>query len=174
MSKLMHHNIEFVQLGYVSGVHGISGGVVFTLFNQNKSILKAGERVLIKPKDSNGVEFLIKEISFGNKVIVYLEGVEDRNKAETLKSQEIFYPREKFPEISEQEYYLADLIGLEIFDHSSKVRLGKVLAIYENGPQIILSMVIKGEKMELPFTKNFFPVIDTHQKRIEINLPEYI
>ncbi|MFI5389992.1 MAG: ribosome maturation factor RimM [Bacteriovoracales bacterium] len=174
MSKLMHNNNEYVQLGYISGVHGIKGGVVFTLFNPEESILKKGNKVFLKPKDSEGVEALIKEISFGNKVIVYLEGINDRDQAEKMISQEIYLPRSSFPEIDASEYYLADLVGLEIFDHQSKKRLGKILGFFENRGQVILSMVVNGEKMELPFTQNFFPVIDVVQKRIEMNVPEFI
>ena len=174
MSKLMHNNNEYVQLGYISGVHGIKGGVVLTLFNPEESILKKGDKVLLKPKDSQGVEILIEGISFGNKVIVYLEVINDRTKAEKLVSQEIYFPRSAFPEIDSAEYYLADLVGLEIFDHQSQKRLGKVLGFFENRKQVILSMVLNGEKMELPFTRNFFPVIDIAQKRIEINVPEFI
>jgi ribosomal 30S subunit maturation factor RimM len=52
--------------------------------------------------------------------------------------------------------------------------LGKILGFFENRGQVILSMVVNGEKMELPFTLNFFPVIDIAEKKIEMNLPEYI
>jgi ribosomal 30S subunit maturation factor RimM len=52
--------------------------------------------------------------------------------------------------------------------------LGKVLAFFENRHQVILSLVINGEKMDLPFIENFFPLIDLKEKRVEINLPEYI
>lgn len=174
MSKLMHNNIEYVQLGYISGVHGIKGGVVFTLFNPEESILKDGDKVLLKPKDSQGLEYVVQAISFGNKVIVYFTGINDRDKAEKLISREIYFPRSAFPEIDSSEYYLADLVGLEVFDHQSKKRLGKVLGFFENRQQVILSLVINGEKMELPFIKNFFPLIDVAEKRIEMNLPEYI
>ncbi len=174
MSNLMHNNNEFVQLGYISGVHGIKGGVVFTLFNPEESILKNGDKILLKPKDSNGMEYIIESISFGNKVIVYLDGINDRDKAEKLISHEVYFPRSAFPEIDPAEYYLADLVGLEIVDHQSKKRLGKILGFFENRGQVILSMVVNGEKMELPFTKNFFPMIDIAEKKIEMTLPEYI
>jgi len=174
MSKLMHNNIEFVQLGYISGVHGIKGGVVFTLFNPEESILKNGDKILLKAKDSKVLEYIIDTISFGNKVIVYFEGINDRDKAEKLISHEVYFPRSAFPEIDPAEYYLADLVGLEVYDHQSKKRLGKVLGFFENRKQVILSLVINGEKMELPFIKNFFPLIDVAEKRIEMNLPEYI
>lgn len=174
MSKLMHNNIEFVQLGYISGVHGIKGGVVFTLFNPQESVLREWDKILVKPKDSEGVEYIINSISFGNKVIVYFDGINDRDSAEKLISQEIYFPRSSFPEIEPSEYYLADLVGLEIFDHQSKKRLGKVLGFFENKKQVILSLVINGEKMDLPFIQNFFPVIDVPGKKIEMNLPEYI
>ena len=174
MSKLMHNNIENVQLGHISGVHGIKGGVVFTLFNSQESVLEKGHKVLLKYKESLEQEYLIKDISFGNKVIVYLEGINDRNKAEKLIGHTIYFPRNEFPEIEDSKYYLADLVGIEIFDHKSKNRLGKVLGFFENRGQVVLVMVINGEKMELPFTENFFPLIDLEEKRIEINFPEFI
>ena len=174
MSNLMHQNIEFVQLGYCSGVHGIKGGLVFTLFNSEDSVLKKGQEILLKQADKEPKIWVIADISFGNKVIVYLEGIKDRTDAEKLLPFSIYFPRESFPEIGDSEYYLTDLVGLEIFDHSTKKRLGKVLGFFENKKQVILSLTVNGEKMDLPFIKNFFPVIDLLGKRLEINLPEYI
>lgn len=174
MSNLMHQNIEFVQLGYCSGVHGIKGGLVFTLFNSEDSVLKKGHKILLKQADKEPKSWVITDISFGNKVIVYLEGIKDRTDAEKLLPFSIYFPRESFPEIDESQYYLTDLVGLEVFDHESKKRLGKVLGFFENKHQVILSLVINGEKMDLPFIENFFPIIDLKEKRVEINLPEYI
>ena len=47
-------------------------------------------------------------------VVAKFAGVDDRNAAEALRGARIFLPRSSFPAASADEYYWADLIGLNV------------------------------------------------------------
>ena len=57
--------------------------------------------------------------------VIAFEGVRDRNAAEALKGTELFVARDALPAPDEDEFYHADLIGLEARDSEGRM-LGKV------------------------------------------------
>ncbi|RLA64927.1 MAG: 16S rRNA processing protein RimM [Epsilonproteobacteria bacterium] len=170
---------KLIELGTCKKPHGIKGGLSFTLYNVEESVLKKGIEVILFPidqassVDAKGQKIAIKSISFGNKITAYLEGVADRNLVEEMIPFSIWVARKALPLLLEGEFYVEDLVGLEVFDHASGKKIGTVDSYYDNGMQIII--VVNGnKKIELPLVDNFFPVIDTDNKRIEINLPQEI
>ncbi len=170
---------KYIELGVCKIPHGVKGGFSFYLHNPEESILEKGSEVLLIPLDKKssipreGRLHQISQISFGNKVIVYLDGISDRNIVEGMIPFSIQVPRDEFPEANDGEYYLVDLIGLHVFSHSTKKDIGVLDSFYENGYQLIA--VVRGEESyELPFIDTFFPVVDLENKRIEMNVPEYV
>jgi len=170
---------DLVKLGHCKGPHGVKGAFNFNLINKEASILKKGFKVFLKPLNSNscidvnGQEFAIESISFGNKVIVYISGVNNRNQVEEMIPFEIFADRSFFPIVEENEYYLSDLIGCEVYDENN-VLLGKVHAISSNGVQDILNIVGNGEEFDILIIENFVKEIDFEQKRLTIIRPTII
>ncbi len=170
---------KFVELGVCKSPHGVKGGFTFFLHNPEDSILENGAEVLLVPIDkksslpSEGKVFKISQISFGNKVIVYFDGISDRNDVEAMIPFSVQISRDEFPEAADGEFYLVDIIGAPVFNHQNGNKIGVIDSFYENGLQLIA--VVRGEESyELPFIDAFFPVIDVENKRVEMNIPEYL
>lgn len=85
-------------------------------------------------------------------VYLKLEGVDDRNAAENLRGRFISVEREAAAPLSDGEFYIADLIGAELFARSDDgvVPLGKILRIESFGAADVFT--VDGEK---PFTFAF-------------------
>ena len=49
-------------------------------------------------------------------LVAAIAGIADRTAAEALVNQEIFISRDQLPPPEDDEFYLADLIGLEVCD----------------------------------------------------------
>lgn len=161
---------EKVLLGTCSKVHGIKGAVVFSLFNAESSILKKGMQVF----DEKENLYKIKNINFTNKVIVELEGIEDRNKAEALVPFQIYANRSDFPKLDEDEVYLSDIIGFKVFNTENK-EVGVINSFYDHGAGEVAVILLKsGEELELPFVKAFFPDIDFNKNSVCMINPEII
>ena len=85
----------------------------------------------------------------GKGLVVKLEGIDDRDKAESLKGLEIHIEREYVPEAESGHFYWADLEGLRVESRSGTV-LGQVDHLLDTGSNDVL--VVCGEARHLiPF-----------------------
>jgi 16S rRNA processing protein RimM len=100
--------------------------------------------------------------------------VVDRNVVEGMVPFDIYLSRSVFPELDENEYYLNDLLGLEVFDFVTKKFVGRVIDFYENGAQVILKIKTDSEILELLFIDQYVPEVDLFNGRIEVIIPEMI
>lgn len=168
---------DLIELGTCNRPFGIKGGFHFFLHSAQESILKDKAEIILMPKDSgssldpDGETHIIKSIQIGNKAVCYLENITDRNIVEKMIPFAIFYPRSKFPEAQDGEFYLNDLVGVEVFNQSGK-RVGEVHSSYDNGAQTVLRIKTKTEIIDLPFIDNFFPEVDIENNKIVMNQPE--
>lgn len=171
---------KMIKLGHASAPHGIKGEVTFVLENAEDSVLENGVKVLLVPHSAKskllkeGEFFCIQKISFGNKVICFLEGVDSRNKIEEILPFEIYISRDQFPEADEGEYYISDLIGLDVLDHETREKIGVVAKYYDNNAQIVLSVRSQNTYIELPFIDNFFPEVEVEKGFITMVQPEEV
>ena len=171
---------KLVELGYCNKPHGIKGAFSFFLINGKDSVLKKGMLVSLHPAnersslDERGEPFKIAKIQHGNKVIVELEGVFDRNQVESMVPFSIWLTREQFPKLVEGEIYLSDLIGYKVLDESM-ADYGKVVEIGTNGVQDILCVEdLNGEIVEILLIDQFVTEINSEKKTVHINVPELI
>jgi len=176
----MKNEENLIEMGICYKPHGIRGGFTFVLSNTEDSCLQKGVEITLFPakKESSiakdGEKFTIEKIQHGNKVIVYLKGISDRNIVESMIPFSVMIPRSFFPETEEGEFYLTDLVGLEVFDDSTGQALGKVKDFYDNTAQIILTIKGNGKVIEVPFIKQFVPEVDIENNRLTIIVPELI
>jgi len=97
----------------------------------------------------------------GKKNIASLEGCEDRNAALDYKGLHIFSSKDNFSKISEDEYYVIDLIGCEVFN-IKKESLGVVFDIKNFGAGDLIEITDHNKK-------NFYiPMNDENLKRVNI------
>ena len=173
-------NSNLVELGVARSAHGIKGAASIVLYNPQDSILKSGMRVTLLPFDASsslsasGSSFTISKIQFGNKTIIYFEEVQDRNQLEMILPFKLLVSRDEFPALTDGEFYITDLIGLEAFNEAGK-RVGVIESSYDNGAQDILVIVTKnGDELELPLVDEFFPEIDLKAQKVIVRPPEII
>ncbi len=183
MTKSAPSNL--IQLGVCHKPHGIKGAFSFILDNPDDSILKKKMTIFLFPKDSrstlstDGEEFEISKINFGNKVIAFIkkdgEEITDRNTVEAMIPFSIKVSRDSFPEPEEGEIYLSDLIGLNVRDLSLDKIVGTIYRTSDNGAHTILTIKQDdGALVEIPFVENFVPYVDIEQKEVGVNLPHYV
>lgn len=99
-----------------------------------------------------------------------LSGITTREEAEALKGTTLWAPRAVLPSLPDDEFYHADLIGLQVVDTGGAV-LGRVRAIYDHGAGDILEVVGGPQIVLLPFTKTIVPTVDLTAGRIVADPP---
>ena len=91
--------------------------------------------------------------------LAQVDGVTDREGAEKLTGVKLYIPREALPPTEdEDEFYLADLIGLAA--RVGDAPFGAVRAVEEHGAGAILVLETSAGEVLLPFTKACVPVVD--------------
>lgn len=108
-----------------------------------------------------------------NGLAARLSGVTSKEEADALRGIQLFVPRDRLPSLPDDEFYHADLIGLEVTDTGGAL-LGKVMAVINNGADDLLELRAPGQKQTvlLPFTKAVVPTVDLAQGRIVADPPE--
>jgi 16S rRNA processing protein RimM len=106
-------------------------------------------------------------------VTAKIDGVEDRNQAEALKGAKLYIERRALPEAEEDEFYIADLIGLPA-ESPSGAPLGTIKAVFDFGAGDVIE--VNGEQGEIlvPFTKTAVPVVDIKAGRVVIDPPAMV
>jgi 16S rRNA processing protein RimM len=163
---------EYIEMGSCFKPHGIKGELIFNLINLESSSIGKGTKVFLKPKTTEssleeaGERFTVESIRFGNKTIVRLKDVSDRNKVEAIIPFSIWIDREDFSELESDEVFLTDLVNLQVFD-SEDNKVGVVENYYDNGAQAVLVILLDDKnKIELPFVPAFFPEVNVDEEKI--------
>lgn len=87
----------------------------------------------------------------GDGLVVLLEGVDSRQRAEELKGLLVAVPRAALPEPDENEFYWGDLVGLEVSNEAGEL-LGRVASLICGGAHDVLVVRDEGgHERLLPF-----------------------
>ncbi|WP_172292259.1 ribosome maturation factor RimM [Pseudoruegeria sp. HB172150] len=102
-----------------------------------------------------------------------VDGIATKEQADTLRGVRLYADRDALPDLPDDEYYHADLIGLEVRDTGGAL-LGTVKAVLNHGATDLLEVTGAGlkEPVLLPFTLAIVPTVDLSAGRIVADPPE--
>ncbi len=100
-------------------------------------------------------------------------GIADKEAADALRGVRLCADRAALPALPDDEFYHADLIGMEVRDTGGAV-LGRVRAVLNHGAGDLLEVAGPGlsEPVLLPFTQEAVPTIDPAAGLIVADPPE--
>jgi len=159
-----------VLLAAIMGAQGLKGAVKVKLFTETPEALTSYGPL----RDAQGRKYEITALRPGKpgEAVISFSNVTDRNTAEALKGVELFVTRDALPETADEEFYHADLIGLEAQDSEGRM-LGKVAAIHNYGAGDVVEIIrADGDSVLLAFTRETVPTIDVAGGRIVVAVPE--
>lgn len=147
-----------VQLGVIGAPHGIKGEVRVKTFTEDP--LALGEYGPLTTED--GTTLTVRSVRPAKTVVVVrFKEVQDRDAAEALNGKGLFVERAALPDnLDEEEFYHADLIGLQVQDGSG-MTIGRVIGIHNFGAGDMLEIrAQQGAGFFVPFTMLAVPEID--------------
>jgi 16S rRNA processing protein RimM len=163
-----------VLMAAVIGAHGLKGEVKVKAFTAALDALNAYGPLHAKDGRRFTIEAMRPVGGTIDEAIVAFAEIKDRNASEALKGTQLFVARDKLPEADDDEFYHADLIGLEAFDPDGH-RIGKVQSIQNYGAgDVLVISAPEGEEILLAFTKANVPEIDLHNARIIVAVPDEV
>ncbi len=107
-----------------------------------------------------------------NMLVAKIAGVDDRASAGALTHAELFVPRASLPEVEDEEFYFADLIGLAATNETGGA-FGSVVNVLNFGGGDILEIACpdRCETLLLPFKKEIFPRVDIEAGHLTVAAP---
>lgn len=164
---------RMIAVGRVAGAFGVRGEVRITSFTQEPLAL-ARFRELKRQDGSPGLTILSAREAKGG-IICRCAGVETREQADALRGLRLFIPRDALPPADEDEFYLADLIGLAVVTPEGEA-LGAVKSVQDFGAGDILEITPAegGPTWYLAFTREAVPEVDIAGGRVVVVRPTEI
>lgn len=163
---------KYLELGQIVNVKGLKGEVKVNSFTDDNTKFERIPKVFIKQRQ-NLTEYEIEKVGYNkNQVIIKFKNINTVEEAEKLRNSYIVVDREIFGELPEGVYYIADLIGLDVYTESNEY-LGKVDDIFSTGSNDVY--VVKeesGKQKLLPGIDEVIKKIDLESSKIIVNLIE--
>jgi 16S rRNA processing protein RimM len=161
---------RLILMGVIGRPHGVRGLVRVNAYTEDAQALVDYAPLVDKTGRKFDLEWVSENIAQLSEITAAgPRRITDRNEAERLTNTELFAPRSALPEADEEEFYLADLVGLAARDTAGS-NLGKVVAVHDYGGGV--SLEIGGATpLVVPFTRAAVPVIDLPNGHIIIDPP---
>ncbi|THD52850.1 MAG: 16S rRNA processing protein RimM [Phenylobacterium sp.] len=145
------------MVGRVAGAFGVRGEVRITSFTAEPLAL-VDYRTLLREDGSPGLTLASGRVAKGG-VVARAAEVTTRDEAEALRGLKLYIPRASLPEPDEDEFYVADLVGMEVRSLEGD-RLGQVRSVRDFGAGDLLEVApAAGESWWLPFTREAVPEV---------------
>ncbi len=158
-----------VCVGILTGAHGVRGAVRVKSFTADpQDVARYGPL-----EDESGERRFMLRLAGSAKgvLIAHLSGIDDRDQAEALRGLRLYLPRAALPPTAAEEYYHADLIGLQAA-LADGTPVGQVRAVHDFGAGDTLEIERpEGPSAMVPFTRAIVPVVDLDAGRLVLDPP---
>lgn len=162
--------IEELQVGVITQTHGIRGEVkVFPTTDDANRFQKLKEVILETEKERltltvAGVKF------FKQYVILKFREYDSINDIEKYKGARLLVPREKAVKLQKDEYFVADLIGMQVVTENGKL-FGRLKNVLETGANdVYVVETAEGKEVLLPAIKECVLQVDMEKGVITVHI----
>ena len=160
-----------VCVGAIAGAFGVRGEVRLKSFCAEPEAIADYGALSTENGSQNFTVKITRSVKNG--FAARLSGVSSKEAADRLKGVRLYVDRALLPDPDEDEFYHADLIGMEVVD-TGGTALGKVKAVLNHGAGDLLEIALAGNQGTalLPFTQEAVPTVDLASRRIIADPPE--
>jgi 16S rRNA processing protein RimM len=154
----------WLHAGRVGRPHGLDGS--FLVADANPLLLHGARTVQVAGR-ALAIE---RRAGHDARMIMRLEGCDDRDAAEALRGQPLLVPRGQAPALGEDEWWAEDLEGLAVVDGDREV--GRVLRLLALPSCEVLEVqrAAGGEPLLVPLVSDAVRTVDLERARIDIDL----
>lgn len=162
---------DLICVGAIAGAFGVNGDVRLKSFTAEPEDIAAYNPLTTEDGSLSFDVTLTGHTKNG--FTAQLSGVHTKEQADALRGVRLYTQRTRLPSLPDDEYYHADLIGLEVYDTGGTL-LGTVKDVQNHGATDLLELHGPGLKdtVLLPFTLEAVPTVDLASGRIVADPPD--
>ena len=160
---------QFLQVGVISSTHGIRGEVKVFPTTDDAARFKKLKKVLLDTGRER-LELEVQSVKFFKQfVILKFKGIDNINDIEKYKGRSLLVPREDAVPLESDEYYIADLIGMEVFEGDE--RFGVIRDVMETGANevYVIDSDMHGEVL-VPAIRQCILDADVESRKMQMRL----
>ena len=158
---------DLVHVGTFGQPQGLKANIKINILTSSLESFKILKNYFTE--DGKTIFYFTTLRKIGKKNIASLKGCEDRNAALEYKGINIFSSKENFLTISEDEYYVIDLIGCDVFNIEKK-SLGTVVDIKNFGAGDLIEITSGSNKnFYIPMNDGNLTSVNILEKKIIVN-----
>ncbi len=162
----------YLELGKIITTHGVNGFLKIEGWCDDVYIFKSLSYVYLN--EINFKKIKIEEVKFKkNFALLLLEGIKNVEEAKELVGEIIYVKREDL-KISEDEYFIQDLIGIKVFNYREKTKCyGEILDVIKIKSNILYLIENEEKKrIMLPVNEEFIKERRIEEGKIYVELIE--
>lgn len=159
--------MSMIEIGKIVNVRGIKGEVKVIPWVDDIELFSELDGIYIDEK-----YYEIKSVKyFKNNVMLLLDGVNSIEKAELYRNKIVMLPEENLPKLEENEFYVKDLLGANVFTESGE-NLGEIIDVFKTGSNDVYTVKKDSKNIYLPAIKDVVKNIDIENKVVIVELME--
>lgn len=165
---------EFLNVGKIVNTHGIRGEVrVISQTDFPEERYRKGQRLTLFRENKAPLELTVAgHRKHKNFDLLTFEGYPTINDVEPLRDGILKVSKDELSELTENEYYYHEIIGLTVIDEQTR-ELGKIKEILSPGANDVWVVQRKGKKDALiPYIESVVKQIDLDKGEVHIEIPE--
>ena len=152
-----------IEIGKVLKAQGIKGEVKLECYVDDASMLKAVKQLYIGSKTYTVTHFRAD----GAFCYVLLDGIADRNAAETLRNWTVYADKESV-QVQSDRYFIDDLVGCVVTLDDGRA-VGTVKEILQNGAADVFVCDGRNGEVLFPFLKDLVLSVNVDVKQITLD-----
>ena len=160
---------DLLKVGVITTTHGVRGEVKVYPTTDPERFLDLDYVILDTGREQKRLD--VKNVRFfKNLVIMKFKGIDNINDVEPWRQKELWVPREEAQELEEDEYYIADLIGMDVILEDGSA-FGTIRDVMETGANDVYVVEDKdGQEILLPAIHDCILDVDVENNRMTIHL----
>lgn len=160
---------QFLQVGVISSTHGIRGEVKVFPTTDNAERFKKLKKVLLDTGKER-IELEIQSVRFFKQfVIVKFREFDNINEVEKYKGKSLFVPRSQAVRLEKDEYYIADLIDMEVYTEEGYFGVLRDVMLTGANEVYIIDSDRYGEVL-VPAIRQCILDVDVENRKMKIHL----
>ncbi|MDE6024339.1 MAG: ribosome maturation factor RimM [Lachnospiraceae bacterium] len=161
---------DIFRIGVITRPHGLKGEVKVYPTTDDVNRFKSLKKCFIRTKKAD-IHVEKKSCKFfKNMVILSFKEFDNINDVEVFKNCDLYVTREEAVPLEEDEYYISDVIGAEVYNENGK-RLGEIKDVIQTGANDVFVVRMEDEKeLLLPVINDCILEINSDEKKVVARL----
>lgn len=161
---------DFFKIGIITGSHGVHGEMKIYPTTDDTRRFKRLDEVFVETKEGR-IPMKVEGARVSvDRVLLKLKGIDTPEEVVKYRQKGIFVDREHAVRLSKDEYFIADLIGLNVVDESDE-KIGVLDDVLPTGANDVYQIIMNdGRELLLPAIKDCILDVDVEAGFIKVHI----